>query len=121
MREQLASATVAARALLPVRFFFGATFLYAGLDKLLDPSFLDGVSPTSLAAQLTDFARASPLAPIVRVGESFATPLGLLIAFLEIAIGLGALTGLAYRVAAVGGFSPVDPLLADRVVGRSGP
>ena len=89
LREQLASATVAARALLPIRFFFGITFLYAGVDKLLDPTFLDGVSATSLAAQLADFARVSPLAPLVKVGESFATPLGLLIAFLEIAIGLG--------------------------------
>ena len=37
-------------ALLPVRFFLGATFLYAGLDKLLDPTFLDPAAPTSLHA-----------------------------------------------------------------------
>jgi thiosulfate dehydrogenase [quinone] large subunit len=105
LRAQLASATVAARALLPVRFFFGVTFVYAGLDKLLDPSFFDPASPTSIAAQMAAFARVSPLAPLVRIGVPFAIPLGLLIAFAEIAIGLGALTGLAYRIAAAGGFA----------------
>ena len=35
--------------------------------------------------------------------EPFAVPIGLLIALAEIAIGLGALTGLAYRLAAAGG------------------
>lgn len=103
LRSRLAAATVPAGALLPVRFFFGVTFVYAGLDKLLDPSFFDPASPASIAAQLADFARVSPLAPLVKVGESFATPLGLLVAFAEIAIGLGALTGLAYRLAALGG------------------
>ncbi len=103
MRSRLAGATVAAGALLPVRFFFGVTFVYAGLDKLLDPSFFDPASPTSIAAQLADFARVSPLAPLVKIGEPFATPIGLLVAFTEIAIGLGALTGLAYRLAALGG------------------
>ena len=37
-----------AAALLPLRLFLGATFLYAGLDKLLDPAFLDAAAPTSL-------------------------------------------------------------------------
>ncbi len=96
-------ATVPARALLPVRVFFGVTFVYAGLDKLLDPAFFDPSSPTSLAAQLADFARVSPLGPLVKMGEPFAAPIGLLVAFAEIAIGLGALTGLAYRLAAAGG------------------
>jgi thiosulfate dehydrogenase [quinone] large subunit len=94
---------VPAGALLPVRFFFGVTFVYAGLDKLLDPSFFDPSSPTSIAAQLAAFARVSPLAPLAKISEPFATPIGLLIALAEIAIGLGALTGLAYRLAALGG------------------
>jgi thiosulfate dehydrogenase [quinone] large subunit len=103
LRERLATATVPAGALLPIRFFFGVTFVYAGLDKLLDPSFFDPSSPTSIAAQLAEFARVSPLSPLVKASEPFATPMGLLIAFAEIAIGLGALTGLAYRLAALGG------------------
>jgi thiosulfate dehydrogenase (quinone) large subunit len=103
IREQLASATVAARALLPLRFFLGVTFVYAGLDKLVDRTFFDPASPASISGQLAAFARVSPLAPLVRVSEPFALPIGLLIALAEIAIGLGALSGLAFRAAAAGG------------------
>jgi thiosulfate dehydrogenase [quinone] large subunit len=86
-----------------MRLFFGVTFLYAGLDKLLDPTFFDASAPGSIVAQLAAFARVSPLSPLVHVVQPFAVPMGLLIALAEIAIGLGALTGLAYRLAAVGG------------------
>lgn len=90
-------------ALLPLRFFFGATFLYAGFDKLLDPRFLDPTSPGSIQAQMVVFVRVSPLGALVRAGEPYAVALGLLIALAEVAIGLGALTGLAFRFAAAGG------------------
>ncbi|HEY5433624.1 MAG TPA: Rieske 2Fe-2S domain-containing protein [Candidatus Limnocylindrales bacterium] len=92
-----------ARALLPLRLFFGVTFLYAGFDKLLDPAFFDASGPASIVGQLAAFARVSPLAPLVHLIQPFAIPMGLLIAIAEIAIGLGALTGLAYRLAAAGG------------------
>ncbi len=101
--ERLAAAGPAALALLPLRFFFGLTFVYAGLDKLLDPAFLDAAAPSSIVAQLQGFTHASPLAPLVRLAEPFAIPLGLLIALAEIAIGLGTLSGLAFRLAAAGG------------------
>lgn len=103
LRERLERASVPARALLPVRLFFGATFVYAGMDKLLDPTFFDPSNPASIYGQLQAFTRVSPLAPIVRLSEPFALPIGLLIALAEIAIGLGAITGLAYRLAAAGG------------------
>ncbi|MFN8630545.1 MAG: Rieske 2Fe-2S domain-containing protein [Chloroflexota bacterium] len=86
-----------------MRFFFGFTFLYAGLDKLVDPSFLNADAAGSITAQFEVFARSSPLAVLVRAAEPFAVPIGLLIALAEIAIGLGALSGLAYRLAAAGG------------------
>ena len=94
---------VPAAALLPLRFFLGLTFLYAGLDKLLDPRFFDASDPASMMAQLVAFARESPLAPLIKLTEPYALPIGVLIAVTEIAIGLGALSGLAFRVAAVGG------------------
>ena len=91
-------------ALLPLRFFVGATFLYAGIDKLIDPRFLTASGPGSIGEQLTAFTRASPLAGLVSV---FALPfpvlIGVLMALVEIAIGLGALTGLLYRVSAAAG------------------
>ena len=77
--------------------------MYAGLDKLLDPAFLDATAPGSIVAQLQAFTHVSPLASFVRLAEPLAIPLGLLIALGEIAIGLGALSGLAFRLAAVGG------------------
>lgn len=96
--------SIAAYALLPLRFFFGATFLYAGIDKLiLDRGFFDPASPTSIQAQFTIFERVSPLAPLVHLVEPFAPLLGVLIALGEIGAGLGVLTGLGYRLAALGG------------------
>jgi thiosulfate dehydrogenase [quinone] large subunit len=96
--------TRATLALLPIRFFFGATFLWAGLDKLLDPTFLDPSAPTSLHAQLVEFARFSPLGGLIQASLPFSSAIGLLIAVGELGIGIGALTGLAFRVAAAGGF-----------------
>ncbi len=100
---QLTGASPAARALLPVRFFFGVTFVYAGLDKIVDPTFLDPSSPTSITAQLTAFARTSPLAFMIKPVEPLAVVVGILIALAEIAIGLGAISGLLFRLAASGG------------------
>jgi len=90
--------------LLPVRIFFGVTFLWAGLDKLLDPTFLDPSAPTSLHAQLLEFARFSPLGTLIRETLPLSSVIGLLISVGELGIGIGTLTGLAFRVAAAGGF-----------------
>ena len=57
-REQSERASLAARALLPIRFFFGATFVYAGIDKLIDPAFFDAANPASIVAQLAAFTTA---------------------------------------------------------------
>jgi thiosulfate dehydrogenase [quinone] large subunit len=97
--------SVAASALLPLRLFAGFTFLYAGIDKLaLDRSFLDLSSRTSILVQLQGYAHASPLAPLL---TALAIPnawlMGVLIALAEIAVGLGILSGLAFRAAAWGG------------------
>lgn len=92
-----------ALALLPLRFFFGITFVYAGFDKLLDPTFFDSANPASIYGQMADFIRVSPLAPLIQLVQPFAFEIGLLIALAEIAVGLGALSGLAFRLSAVGG------------------
>jgi thiosulfate dehydrogenase [quinone] large subunit len=99
----LSRPAVPAIALLPVRIFFGATFLYAGLDKLLDPSFFDPSASTSIYAQMAGFARLSPLGGLIQASLPIAGAIGVIIAVAEIGIGIGALTGLAYRVAALGG------------------
>lgn len=96
--------SVPAAALLPLRFFLGAMFLYAGLDKLLDPAFLRPDGPGSIGFQLQEFARISPLSPLVTIfAQPFPVLTGLGISLLEIAIGLGAIFGLLYRWSAVAG------------------
>ena len=93
-------------ALLPLRLFLGATFLYAGIDKLIDPSFLRATGPGSIGAQMAEFVKVSPIAPLVQVfGQTFPVEVGFLIAVAEIAIGLGALTGLLFRLSAAGGLA----------------
>lgn len=97
------TASVLAGALLPLRFFFAATFLYAGFDKLLDPTFFDAANASSLHGQLEGFARFSPLGALIRVALPIATPIGLVIAVAEVGVGVGLLLGIAFRVAAAGG------------------
>ncbi len=94
------------RLMLPLRVFLGVTFVYAGLVKLVDPSFLDPTAHGSLVDQLQSFARDSPLAPLITaIAIPFAVPIGLLIALGELAVGAGAITGLAAPLPAWGGFS----------------
>ncbi len=104
MDRQYLQGSVRAAALLPLRFFLGFTFVFAGLDKLLDPAFLDPASSSGIKAQLEAFMHVSPLAPIIEVVALPApTAIGVLMALGEIAVGLGALSGILYRLSAVGG------------------
>jgi len=103
LRDQIATKFVPAAGLLPLRLFFGATFLYAGLDKLTTSTFFDPSSAASIQSQMVAFARTSPIGWLVRLGEPFAVAIGLVIALAEIAVGIGALSGLAFRLAAFGG------------------
>ena len=96
---------MAAVALLPLRIFAGFTFLFAGVDKLaLNPSFLNLGSATSILAQLHGYARVSPLAPLITaIAIPNAWLMGVTIALAEMAVGVGVLTGLAFRLSAAGG------------------
>ncbi|MGW3966951.1 TQO small subunit DoxD [Amycolatopsis sp. NPDC005003] len=91
-------------ALLPLRVFLGGTFLYAGLSKILDTHYLDHTSPLGVRAQMLHAATTSPIGPLVSFAAEHPTVVGLVIAFGEVAVGLGALLGLFTRVAALGGF-----------------
>ncbi len=93
-------------ALLPLRLFLGLTFLYAGVDKLIDPAFLRATGPGSIGAQMAEFVKVSPIGPLVQVfGQTFPVEIGFLIAVAEIAVGLGTLTGLLFRLSAAGGLA----------------
>jgi thiosulfate dehydrogenase [quinone] large subunit len=89
---------------LPLRLFLGATFAYAGLQKISDPGFLQPGASTYIGTQLQGFAAQSPIGFLVQV---FALPVpqlaGIGVIGLELAIGLLVLLGLATRWAAAAG------------------
>ena len=89
--------------LLPLRGFLGVTFTYAGLQKLANPDYLDPHSPTGVAAQMRAVQPTSPIGPLVGLSTHAPTVVGLLIAFGELAVGIGTLLGLGQRIAAAGG------------------
>ncbi len=90
-------------ALLVLRAFLGFTFCFAGLQKLANKNFFNSSSPASIQAQLYAYERTSPIHFILGHLVHFAGPVGLLIAFGELAVGIGTLLGLWTRVAALGG------------------
>jgi thiosulfate dehydrogenase [quinone] large subunit len=90
-------------ALLPLRLFLGATFLYAGLQKLANPNFFRAQSPISIQAQLIAASHTSPLHALLIHLIRVAVPIGVVISFSEVAIGVGVLLGLWTRIAAIGG------------------
>ncbi len=101
VRERLATEQVPAWVLLPLRLFLGITFVYAGLQKLTDPQFFDPQAVGYIGKQLTVFARNSPLHDLLlNVAAPHAAFFGALVAYGELAIGLGVLLGLLLRPAA---------------------
>jgi thiosulfate dehydrogenase (quinone) large subunit len=88
---------------LPIRAFLAFTFLYAGFQKLMNPSFLNSSSPYSLHQQMVGYIRTSPIHLLLGHLLRFSTPLGVLMSLGEIAVGIGMAIGLWTRVAAFGG------------------
>jgi len=88
-----------------LRAFLGATFLFAGIQKFLDPNFLHPGGGDFIGTQLTGFAHGTPAAPLMRFLGEVPMLAGIGIALLEIAIGLGTLLGVAMLAAAVAGFA----------------
>ena len=74
-----------------LRAFLGTTFVFAGIQKFLDPNFLRRGGGDYIGTQLAGFANATPAAPLMRILERAPMLTGVAIATLEIAIGLGTL------------------------------
>ena len=83
-----------------LRAFLGATFLFAGVQKLFDPNFLHAGSATFVGNQLRGFAPRHAGGPLLSLLNREPVLAGLGIALLEIAIGLGTLLGVALMTAA---------------------
>lgn len=97
------AASLSGWALLPLRAFIGGTFLFAGLQKLANPTFWNAASPSGIKSQLEASARVSPVHAILSHLISLSTPIGVTLAIAEIAVAIGLLVGLWTRLAAVGG------------------
>jgi thiosulfate dehydrogenase (quinone) large subunit len=89
--------------LLPLRGFLGVTFIFAGLQKLANPTYLDPNNRSSVLSQIQTLQNSSPIGPLLGLSAHAPTLVGLLIAFGELAVGVGALLGLWTKLAAVGG------------------
>ena len=88
-----------------LRAFLGATFVYAGAQKLADPNFLHAGTLDYIGQQLTSFAQGSPIAPVLRTLAHFPVLTGIGIALIEIAVGMGTLLGIAPVTAAAVGLA----------------
>jgi len=94
----------AAYATVPLRFFLGATFLFAGLQKIDDPGFLDPGAPTYIGTQLQAFAAHSPIGFLVTaLALPTAQLTGVAVITTELAVGVLVIAGVATRWAAVVG------------------
>jgi thiosulfate dehydrogenase (quinone) large subunit len=93
-----------AYATLPLRLFLGATFVYAGLQKIADPGFLQPGSSTYIGTQLQAFAAHSPIGFLLDV---FALPTpqltGIAVIGTELVVGVLVIVGIATRWAAAVG------------------
>jgi thiosulfate dehydrogenase [quinone] large subunit len=68
-------------------------FCFAGLQKLANPRFFDAADPASIQSQLAGAAWRSPVHALISPLAHIAVPLGFLIAFGELAVGMGTLLG----------------------------
>ena len=87
-----------------LRAFLGATFVYAGVQKLSDPGYLHPGASTYIGDQLRGFAQGSPIGFLLDfLAGHFAVAAGIATAGAEITIGVATLAGVAPALAAVGG------------------
>lgn len=90
--------------LVPLRLFLGGTFVYAGVQKLTDPQYFNPAARGYIGRQIAAFASGSPLRDfLTSVAVPHALLFGGLVAYGELAIGLGVLLGLLLRLASLSG------------------
>ncbi|MEU7640029.1 MULTISPECIES: TQO small subunit DoxD [unclassified Streptomyces] len=93
----------ARHALLPLRLFLGGTFLYAGLRKLTDPTFLAAGGKGSLGELLRQVHDTAALPQLLDLAQRSPVAFGYAIVGGEVLVGIGTLLGLLGRLAAFGG------------------
>ncbi|MFJ3638918.1 DoxX family protein [Streptomyces sp. NPDC090108] len=95
--------TASQYALLPLRLFLGATFVYAGLDKLTDSAFLKATGGGSIGETMRAARDSAAIPGLIDMALKAPVGFGCAIAVGELAVGLGILLGVFGRLAALGG------------------
>lgn len=86
-----------------LRIMLGGTFLYAGIYKALDATFLDPHSSGYIGVQIGAFAQNSPISFLLRHMEEHASLVGWGTMLLEFAIGIAVLAGVWLLPASIAG------------------
>ncbi|MDQ0934438.1 DoxX family protein [Streptomyces turgidiscabies] len=89
--------------LLPLRIFLGFISIYAGMGKLCDPVYFDGGKRGSMVKWLNTLHPWEVAEPLRHFALQHPVGSGLVIAFLQVIVGVLTVLGLWQRVAAVGG------------------
>ncbi|WP_327696565.1 DoxX family protein [Streptomyces sp. NBC_00459] len=89
--------------LLPLRIFLGFISIYAGMGKLCDPVYFDGGKRGSMMKWLNTLHPWEVAEPLRQFALQHPVGSGLVIAFLQVIVGVLTVLGLWQRVAAVGG------------------
>jgi thiosulfate dehydrogenase [quinone] large subunit len=102
--KQSAFAVLPASLILPLRIFMGATFLYAGVQHLTDPSYFDPSKPGYIGRLVAQYAVGSPIHDfLLGIVAPNAVVFGYMVAAGESLIGVAVLLGFLYRIAAFAG------------------
>jgi uncharacterized membrane protein YphA (DoxX/SURF4 family) len=88
--------------LLPLRIFLGFISIYAGMGKLCDPVFFDGGKRGSMVKWLNTLHPWEVAEPLRQFALHHPVGSGLVIAFLQVVVGVLTILGCWQRVAAVG-------------------
>ncbi|MEU9333847.1 DoxX family membrane protein [Streptomyces sp. NPDC048290] len=89
--------------LLPLRIFLGFISIYAGMGKLCDPVYFDGGERGSMVKWLNTLHPWQVAEPLRQFALEHPVGAGLVIAFLQVIVGVLTVLGCWQRVAAVGG------------------
>jgi thiosulfate dehydrogenase [quinone] large subunit len=91
-------------SLWPLRIFMGATFLYAGLQHLTDPSYFNPSKSGYIGHLIAQYAIGSPIHDfLLGVVEPNAITFGYVVGVGETLIGIATLVGFLFRIAAFAG------------------
>ena len=88
-----------------LRAFLGITFVYAGMNKFLDPNVLHHGGVHYIGSQLSSFAHGTPMAPLMRLLATHPVLVGIGIGLTELVVGLGTLLGVGMLLLGLVGFA----------------